>query len=54
MKFFLAILAYLIISFLLGWGILLCFKGNPWLLVISVLAYSIAFAKSCLPAKTAH
>jgi len=53
MKFLLAILAYLAIGFILGWGILLTVKGNPWLLVIGFLAYAIAFAKlGCLPGKS--
>ncbi len=55
MKFFLAIVAYLLISALLGAGMLLTFKGNPWLLIVSFLAYAIAFAKlGCLPGKTSH
>lgn len=53
MKFFLAIFAYLIMGFVLGWGILLMFKGNPWLLVVSFLAYAVAFGKlGCLPGKS--
>ena len=53
MKFFLAIVAYLIISVALGWGILLTFKGNPWLLIAGFLAYAVAFAKiGCLPGKS--
>jgi F0F1-type ATP synthase assembly protein I len=55
MKFFLAIFAYLVISFLLGWGVLLCFKGNPWLLIVTFLGYAIVFAKAgCLPGKASH
>jgi hypothetical protein len=55
MKFFLAIFAYLVISFFLGWGILLAFNGNPWLLIVGFLAYAVAFAKlGCLPGKTSH
>ena len=50
MKFLLAVIAYLIISFVLGWGLLLSFKGNPWLLIVGFLAYVVAFAKlGCLP-----
>lgn len=50
MKFLLAIIAYLVISVFLGWGILLAVKGNPWLLIISFLVYAVAFAKiGCLP-----
>jgi len=55
MKFFLAIFAYLLISVVLGAGMLLTFKGNPWLLIIGFLAYEIAFAKiGCLPGKSSH
>ena len=50
MKFFLAILAYLVISVFLGWGMLLAIKGSPWLLIIGFLVYAVAFAKiGCLP-----
>ena len=53
MKFLLAIVAYLIISLLLGWGILLTFKGDPWLLIVGFLAYCVAFGKlGCLPGKS--
>ena len=53
MKFLLAILAYVVISILLGLGILLVFKGNPWLLIVGFLAYAVAFAKlGCLPGKS--
>ena len=54
MKFVLAMLAYLMIGFVLGWGILLTVKGNPWLLIAGFLAYAVAFAKfGCLP-KQSH
>jgi hypothetical protein len=50
MKFLLAIVAYLVIAGVLGWGILLAVKGQPWLLIVGFLAYAIAFAKlGCLP-----
>lgn len=53
MKFLLAILAYLVMSLILGWGILLAVKGDPWLLIVGFLAYAVAFAKiGCLPKKT--
>ena len=53
MKFLLAILAYLLIGGFLGWGILLAMRGNPWLLIIGVLVYAIAFAKiGCLPGQS--
>ncbi|HEX9012436.1 MAG TPA: hypothetical protein VF813_02925 [Anaerolineaceae bacterium] len=53
MKFFLAIVVYLLLSAALGWGILLAFHGNFWLLLVSLLLYILAFAKSCLP-KPSH
>lgn len=53
MKFLMAIIAYLIISLILGWGILLTCKGEPWLLIIGFLAYVVAFGKlGCLPGKS--
>jgi hypothetical protein len=53
MKFALAILAYLIIGLVLGWGILSAVKGNVWVLVIALLAYIIAFGRiGCLPKKS--
>jgi hypothetical protein len=53
MKFLLAILAYLLIGAVLGWGILLAVKGNLWLLIVGFLAYVIAFGKlGCLPGKS--
>ena len=50
MKFFLAIVAYLIISVFLGAGMLLMMiKGSPWLLIIGFVVYAVAFAKiGCL------
>ncbi len=53
MKFLLAITAYLAMSLILGWGILLAVKGDPWLLIVGFLAYAVAFAKiGCLPRKS--
>jgi hypothetical protein len=53
MKFALAILVYLLIGAVLGAGILLAIRGNPWLLVISLVAYVFAFGKvGCLPKKS--
>ena len=37
MKLFLAILAYLLIGGVLGWGILLAVKGSFWLLIAAVV-----------------
>jgi membrane protein implicated in regulation of membrane protease activity len=53
MRFLLAILAYLVMALILGWGFLLAVKGNPWLLIVGFLAYAVAFAKmGCLSGKT--
>jgi hypothetical protein len=53
MKFLFAVLAYLVIGIVLGWGILLAVKGSFWLLAISFLAYVIAFGRiGCLPKKS--
>ncbi len=54
MKFLLAIVAYLVIGAVLGWGILLTVKGQPMVLIVGGLAYTLAFAKlGCLP-KQSH
>ena len=50
MKLLLAVMAYLVIGAVLGWGILLTVRGQPWLLIVGVLVYTLAFAKlGCLP-----
>ncbi len=55
MKFVFAILAYLLMGAVLGLGIFLLVGGNPWLLIASLLAYLVAFARlGCLPSKAAH
>ena len=55
MKFFLALIVYLLIAAVLGWGMLLMVKGSPWLLIVSFLAYCVAFGKlGCLPGKSHH
>ena len=52
MRFFSAILVYVIIGFVLAWGIGLALKGNFWLLGAGLAAYVISFAKiGCLPSK---
>jgi hypothetical protein len=49
MKFCLAILAYLLIGAVLGWGILLAVTGKPLFLVVATLVYLISFARiGCL------
>jgi hypothetical protein len=53
MNFLLAILAYVVIGLVLGWGIILAVKGSPWLLVAGFITYVVAFAKlGCLPKKS--
>ena len=55
MKFFGAIIAYLVIGFILGWGIMQAVNGHFWLLGISFVAYCVAFGKiGCLPSTKAH
>ncbi len=54
MKLIWAICAYLVIGFVLAWGILLTVKGEPWLLIIGFLAYLAAFVQfGCRP-KNSH
>jgi hypothetical protein len=55
MKFLGAILAYLAIAIVLGWGILLAARGSFWLLGIGAAAYVVAFTKiGCLPPGKSH
>ncbi|HVU09549.1 MAG TPA: hypothetical protein VHG89_13530 [Verrucomicrobiae bacterium] len=46
MKFYLAILTYLLIGLILGAGILLLVAGKPWLLIIGLIAYIVTFAQT--------
>jgi hypothetical protein len=53
MKFLLAIVAYVIIGLVLGIGLVMVMKGNPWLFVAGFIAYVVAFGKiGCLPKKS--
>jgi hypothetical protein len=55
MKLFLSVLAYLVIGFVLGWGILLAMKGHYWFLIAGFVAYVVSFAKiGCLPKSSHH
>ncbi len=56
MKFLAAILAYIVMAAVLGWGILLAVRdGNFWVLAASVLAYVVAFARiGCMPSGESH
>ena len=49
MKFWMAIVVYLLIGVVLGWGIYLAVTGKPLFLIIALLAYIVSFAKiGCL------
>jgi len=49
MKFALAILVSLLFGAVLSAGILLLLAGKPWLLLIALLAYIVAFGRiGCL------
>lgn len=55
MKFFAAIVAYLVIGLVLGLGILEVMHGHFWFLAVGVLVYLVAFAKlGCLPSSKSH
>ena len=45
MKFAMAILVYVLIGLVLSAGILLLLAGKPWLFIIALLAYIVAFGK---------
>jgi hypothetical protein len=45
MKLALATLVYLLAGLVIGAGILLLLAGKPWLLILAVLAYLIAFGR---------
>ena len=52
MRFLLALLVYVLMAVILGWGILLAVKGEPWLLLAGLVGYGVAFAKlGCLPSQ---
>jgi hypothetical protein len=55
MKFYAAIIAYLLIGLVLGWGILQVVHGHFWFLAVGIVVYVIAFAKiGCLPSGKSH
>jgi len=55
MKFYAAIVAYVLIGLVLGAGIYEAVKGHLWLLAVAVLVYVITFAKlGCLPSSKSH
>ena len=45
MKLTLSIVAYLLIGWILGYGILQAVHGSYWLLIASTAAYLLAFAR---------
>jgi len=45
MKFYLAILVYLLIGLVLAAGILLACAGKPLFLILAFIAYVVAFGK---------
>jgi hypothetical protein len=45
MKFALAIFVYLLIAAVLCGGILLLLAGKPWLFIVGLVAYIVAFGK---------
>jgi hypothetical protein len=55
MKFYAAMIAYIVIGLILGAGIYEAVQGHFWLLAAGVIAYVIAFAKlGCLPSSKSH
>ncbi len=53
MKFLLAVLAYVVIGLVLGCGLVMAVKGNPWLLIVGFIAYVVGVGKiGCLPKKS--
>ena len=55
MKFFAAIVAFVVIGLILGVGICEAMKGHLWVLAVAGLVYLIAFAKlGCLPSSKSH
>src|SRR6478672_7824544 len=53
MNFFLSIIAYLVIGFVLTWGILSAMHGTWWVLAAGVMIYVLVFARvGCLPKKS--
>jgi hypothetical protein len=53
MKFVFGILIYVIIGLILGLGMMQMVHGKPWLLLVGLLAYVVAFgAIGCLPKKS--
>ena len=54
MKLCSAVLVYLIMGLILGWGILLTVKGSWWFLIAGILAYIIAVSRIGCQAGKSH
>lgn len=55
MKFFAAIVAFLVIGALLGVGIYEAVMGHFWVLAVAGIVYLLGFAKlGCLPSSKSH
>ena len=55
MKFLGALIVYLAMVVVLGYGLILAVKGNYWLLGVGFLAYTAAFFRiGCLPPGKSH
>lgn len=55
MKFFAAIVAYLVIGLILGVGIYQAVQGHLWFLAAGVIVYVVALGKiGCLPPSKSH
>ena len=55
MKFFAAIVVYILIGLVLGIGIIEAVKGHFWFLAAGIIVYVISFAKiGCLPSSKSH
>jgi hypothetical protein len=53
MRFFWSMLVYALLALVLSWGILAMIHGNPWVLMVGLLAYVVLVAKfGCLPGKS--
>ena len=49
MKFFAAVLVFVLFAFFISWGIVELLKGSPWLLIASLGVFFGTFAKyGCL------
>jgi hypothetical protein len=55
MKLLLAVMFFLMMAFVLGWGILLAVRGQPSLLIAAAAGYALTLGLvGCLPKKSHH